>query len=322
MFSVDLVICTYNNARLLEQTLGSLMNQQVPPGIDWRILVVNNNCTDSTPHVVERFAQISPAPLRIVTETEQGLTPARARGVRETNGDWIAFIDDDCLPAPDWISQAAAFGASHPQCGAFGSRIRLQWESPPPSYVMRFPFAYAGKNHGDSPKRLPSVAGLGLVIRRTSLEATGWTKNQLLPDRTGKRLISGGDVEICFRIGSRFEIWYNPLCEISHIIPAHRFSRSYLSKMFFGLAASRHNSTALLWRGSYLSWLPFSALYSLGILLRIVPQIILELPGPRSAAIGPAAAFSHFTGWWAAIIQMWRMDPGKRHLLLGAAKKG
>jgi glycosyltransferase involved in cell wall biosynthesis len=59
-------------------------------------LVINNNCTDETIEVVEKYTQKLPVPLKIITETKQGLHHARLCGVKKTNGDWIALVDD-CL---------------------------------------------------------------------------------------------------------------------------------------------------------------------------------------------------------------------------------
>ena len=90
--SIDLVICTYNNALLLSRTLQSLINQKVSANIKWSIWVINNNCTDQTADVVSHFASISPVPLHGVVETQQGLTAARHCGVLSTTAEWIAFI--------------------------------------------------------------------------------------------------------------------------------------------------------------------------------------------------------------------------------------
>jgi cellulose synthase/poly-beta-1,6-N-acetylglucosamine synthase-like glycosyltransferase len=43
---------------------------------------------------------------------------------RTAQGDFIAFLDDDNWPAPDWVIQAVKFGQSHPQAGAYGGKIQ------------------------------------------------------------------------------------------------------------------------------------------------------------------------------------------------------
>lgn len=318
MFSLDIVICTYNNAALLDGTLAALARVRVPPGAACSVLVVDNNCTDETAEVVARRARSSALPLRVVREARQGLTPARVCGVRGTTAEWVAFVDDDCLLAEDWLEQAARFAAAHPACGAFGGRITLEWEQPPPPYVLNFPYAYAGANHGETAKRRPWLAGAGLVVRRAALEACGWVDEQFLEDRIGRRLVSGGDVEMSMRVASRFEVWYNPACRIRHVIPARRTTREYLRRMVFGLGVSRHHSQALAWRGSYASWCLCSAAFSLGFVWLGLRQVMLEAAG-RRAGFDPAVAFAPLLGWWFAMWRMLRMDAAGRRRLIGCA---
>ena len=308
--SIDLVICTYDNAALLDRTLDAISRQRVSPDVRWQVLVVDNNCTDRTPEVVGRYLESGEIPLRRVHEPRQGLTPARLRGVESTGADWIAFVDDDCLLAEDWVEQAARFAAGNPECGAFGGQIILEWEADPPPYVASRRYAYAGKYHGDTAHRRPWIAGAGMVVRRAALAGCGWIDGQFLEDRIGKRPVSGGDMEIALRIAARYEVWYNPACKLRHVIPAHRMTRQYLERITFGLGASRHNAMALTWKGTYPAWLAYSVIYLLGFgglgALRSIPDLPL--------------AFSPVRGWWAAMGEMVRMDPVVRRRLLGCAR--
>lgn len=262
--SLDIVICTYNSAALLDRTLVAISRQRVSPGVRWEVLVVNNNCTDETSEVVKKHSRAGKVAVRMISEPKQGLTPARVCGVRNTDKEWIAFVDDDCLLAEDWVEQAAMFAAEHPECGAFGGQIVPEWETTPPLYVLNHKYAYAGKYHGETAHRRSWLAGAGLVVRRAALQACGWIDKQFLEDRTGSQLVSGGDMEIALRLAARYELWYNPCCRIRHVIPERRMSREYLRRMVLGLGASRHNAAALTWRGSYPGWFLYAAVYSAG----------------------------------------------------------
>lgn len=316
--SIDIVICTYNNAALLDRTLDAISKQRVLSHVNWRVLVVNNNCTDETTEVVEQHSRSDGMALRIISEPRQGLTPSRVCGVRNTDGEWIAFVDDDCLLAEDWIEQAARFAAEHPECGAFGGKIVPDWETTPPPYVLNHRYAYAGKYHGETSRRRPWLAGSGLVARRAALEACGWIDKQFLEDRTGKRLVSGGDMEIALRIATKYELWYNPSCKIRHVIPRRRMTRQYLRRITFGLGASRHNAAALTWQGSYPGWFLYSAVYSAGFGALSLLQFAREAFGHQSSTDFPMA-FSPVRGWWSAMWGMLRMDATERQQLLGCA---
>jgi glycosyltransferase involved in cell wall biosynthesis len=319
-FSIDIIICTFNNAGLLKQTLNALAGQRVSHSISWNVSVVNNNCTDNTAEVVSDFQQSTSLSLSMVVETRQGLTPARLCGVRNSSGDWIAFVDDDCLLAEDWIEEAARFAAEHPQCGAFGGKIILDWEEPPPQFVVNRRYAYAGKRFGDTPQMRSWLAGAGMILRRSALEQSGWVEKQLLEDRIGQVLVSGGDVEIGMRIAAHAEVWYTPTLKLHHVIPSRRMTREYLRRMVFGLGASRHNVAALTWNGSYLSWLLYSIVYAFGFALFGVAESVREAVWSGDGldlklGLGPAR------GWWAAVRSMWRMKTQERQSLLGALAK-
>lgn len=316
--SIDIVVCTYNNAALLDRTLAAIVRQRVPPRVRWAVLVVDNNCTDETPEVVEKHARSGAVAIHIVREPKQGLTPARVCGVKHTRAEWVAFVDDDCLLEEDWVGQAARFASEHTECGAFGGQVILEWETTPPPYVLSRRYAYAGKCHGETAHRRPWLAGAGMVVRREALTACGWVDKQFLDDRVGRRLVSGGDMEIGLRIAARYEVWYNPACKLRHVIPERRMTRQYLRRITFGLGASRHNAGALTWRGAYPTWLLYSAAYSVGFGALGALELAREVFGRRSGA-DVSMAFSPVRGWWSAMWGMLRMDRAERQHLIGCA---
>jgi glycosyltransferase involved in cell wall biosynthesis len=317
--SIDLIICTYNNALLLDRILAAIAEQVVSPDVKWEVLVVNNNCTDETPTVVERYTRLAKFPLKIVVEPIQGLTPARLCGVKNTSGDWIAFVDDDCLLAPDWVEQAAIFAQSHPECGGFGGRVILDWQIEPPDYMPNFGYCFAQQEHGDSPRKLPCLVGAGMILKRKALAEIGWIDRQFLADRVGKKLISGGDVEIGLRLAAKYDLWYNPACQLHHIIPAHRISLEYLHKINFGLGSSKLFGDSLLWSGSYLGWLMVSIGYGLRDALKLLIWALQNLRWSKPLT-EVSISFSFLKGYWVGIWRLFCLNAQERQALLGCAK--
>jgi len=277
--SFDLVICTYNNSALLDRTLKALAWQKTPPHVKWSVLVVDNNCTDGTANVVERYIESGQIPnIRCIVEKRQGLTYARLCGVYNTTAEWIAFIDDDCLLENDWLTKAAEFAPIHLRCGAFGGKIVLHWEAPPPSYALKHAGIFAAQDWGSNEQRMPldgwiTLRGAGLVLRRQSIEASGWLERQFLSDRQGQNLASGGDLEIQKRIcDAGYELWYVPTCKIEHIIPAKRMSLLYMYRLFHGFGYTVPFVLLLFCKGSRFRWsvleLLWGGIYLLNILVK------------------------------------------------------
>jgi GT2 family glycosyltransferase len=318
--TLDVVVCTYNNAAQLDETLDALVRQQVAAGVDWQILVVDNNCTDATPDVVGRQAARSPVPLSLVREPEQGLTPARLRGVASTTGEWIAFVDDDCVLDPDWIQRAAEFAVAHPDAGGFGGRVVLDWEQQPREVVTRYGWAFAEQDHGAEPKQVLSLAGAGFVFRRAALEDSGWLKRHFLADRVGEKLVSGGDVEMALRVGARNALWYTPTLHLRHRIPARRTTLGYLLAVTHGLGTSKLLGDSMLWPGSYRQWVMASLAASgewAGAAARFGGRALLRRGGGKDALV----QLSFLRGYLAGIWRLARMAPAERRALLGIAAR-
>ncbi|ARV61769.1 glycosyl transferase family 2 [Nostocales cyanobacterium HT-58-2] len=321
--SIDLVICTYNNAELLDRALIAISKQQVPDDIKWTVLVVNNNCTDETAQVVDRHIQSQKIPyLSTILEPKQGLNHARQCGVINTTGDWIAFVDDDCILEEDWVAQAGKFAAAHPHCGAFGGRVILDWETPPPAFVLKYGYSFAQQDHGMSLTQPNCLVGAGLVVNRKAVLATNWVSKQFLSDRVGKKLISGGDVEMVLRIRSAgYDIWYNPACKLMHFIPSRRIEQKYLININYGLGISQLMSDGLVWHSSFFNLLVLSVFSTFRSSIAVFVKALKVALGRGNMEVAEIAIIWAFVqGKWVGIGRMLRMDAQERRALLGSAK--
>ena len=233
--AITVAICTYNNAVLLNRVLASVEQQHIRSEHTWSTLVMDNNSSDATRDVVQRYMDRGLIPgLQYVREKRQGLGFARRRAVLHTESDLIAFVDDDCLLAPDWVEQAMVFYQGHPTIGAVGGRVQLLWESTPGDIALRYASMLAEQNFGDAPRRLYSVGlvGAGIVLRRTALIESGWLDRMIMTDRRGNKLSAHGDTEMLLRIRNvGYELWYNPVMRLEHYIPRQRMSLDYLCRL-------------------------------------------------------------------------------------------
>ncbi|GAC1323178.1 MAG: hypothetical protein NVS2B16_24820 [Chloroflexota bacterium] len=96
---VSVVIPTRNRSTLLRRTLDSLEAQDYP---HFEIVVVDDASNDDTPHLLASWS--GPDRTAIWIDERQGSYVARNRGWVAARGGVIAFIDDDCLATPTWLS--------------------------------------------------------------------------------------------------------------------------------------------------------------------------------------------------------------------------
>ena len=318
--SLDVVVCTYNRADDLDRTLAALARQTPSDIVAWSVLVVDNASTDRTPEVIDAWQARGRLPnLRRVLEPQQGLSPARLRGVRESTADWIAFVDDDNHLEPEWVAALGGAIAERPDAGGFGGRVLLEWVRQPPAYFRSFGWCFAEQDHGAEPSELDALVGAGMVLRRQALHDCGWTRRPLIADRVGNRLISGGDVEMTQRVlAAGHRLWYVPACVLRHRIPAERTRRGYLVRMAHALGAGAAAVSALMWSGSYWSWEQDMRNKRRTFAAQALRW--LDLRHPRS--VSPIAALAQIAfaiGFSRGAATLRRMTPEQRSTLFGAA---
>jgi glycosyltransferase involved in cell wall biosynthesis len=108
--------------------LTSMTALDLPPGLSWEVIVVDNGSTDDTPAVVASFAET--LPIRRVREPLPGLSHARNRGVAEASGALIVWTDDDVTVHRRWLTAYLDAATQFPDAGFFGGNITPVLEEP------------------------------------------------------------------------------------------------------------------------------------------------------------------------------------------------
>ena len=133
---ITVAICTWNRAKLLDQTLAQMQKLRVPEGVTWELLVVNNNSTDDTEVVLDRY--LSKLPLRRFLEPRQGQSHARNCAIQAAAGEFLIWTDDDVLVDPEWLaSYSVAFRDSEESVAFWGGSVEPWFEKPLPRAMAR-----------------------------------------------------------------------------------------------------------------------------------------------------------------------------------------
>ena len=104
---ISIILCTFNRSAPLRNALESAAAQSLPESVRWEVLMVDNNSTDSTRQVAEEYCRKYPTSFRYIFELQQGKSNALNRGIREAQGQILAFLDDDVTAEPDWLQTGA-----------------------------------------------------------------------------------------------------------------------------------------------------------------------------------------------------------------------
>lgn len=113
--SVTVVIVNWNGGALLQQCLWRLSQQSVRPT---RILLMDNGSTDGSPDLAQRIPGVTVRRLG----RNLGFAAANNLALQECDTDFVALLNPDALPAPDWLACLLSAAQAWPEVAAFGSR--------------------------------------------------------------------------------------------------------------------------------------------------------------------------------------------------------
>lgn len=119
---ISVIIPAYNSASYIEQCINSALNQTIPI---FEIIVINDGSTDATEEISLRIEEKSKnnTIIKIINQANGGPSKARNRGIKESKGDWIAFLDADDRWLPEKIEQQVSILYDNPNCKIIGTPI-------------------------------------------------------------------------------------------------------------------------------------------------------------------------------------------------------
>jgi len=230
--TVTVALCTRDRAAVLSEALAHLRTSigEAPPAVD--VLVVDNGSTDGTPEVLARFADWPV--FRSVYEPTPGLSHARNRALRETEADWIAYLDDDAFVWPGWLGALRA-AVDTPGAVLVGGPIEPRFETPPPRWFdpasVRRAFGAEGPLPGATARE--GFSGGNMVLQRDALKAVGGFDAGL--GMVAGRLGLGEETELAGRLVDRFgnATWHAPAMGVDHLEPAWKQRPGYVVRRAF-----------------------------------------------------------------------------------------
>jgi glycosyltransferase involved in cell wall biosynthesis len=206
--------------------------QEAPKGA-WEVLVVDNNSTDGSEAEAALFKRAG-LPLRHVREPRQGLAHARNRGLAESRGRYLLYLDDDVLPPRGFLAAVlAVIERERPDIA--GGPVYPYYTSPRPGW---FRDSYEARRHAERSgfSRQCRVSGGNFLIRRPVLEAWGPFDPNL--GMRGARLGLGEEAKVldCYRLGvplARQRVYYSRECWVYHHTPPRKMRLGYMLRRAF-----------------------------------------------------------------------------------------
>ena len=174
-------------------------------------------------------------------EEELGLTPARLRGIEESRGELLVWVDDDNVLNADYLEEAWRIGERHGMVGVWGGSLTGEFEGELPEWVGPY-LGYVAVGvverarwHNDyDAARVPP--GAGMVVRReVAEEYAARVRGEPMRRQLGRRgisLASCEDTDLSFTaVDMGYGTGVFPELGLVHLIPAGRLTEGYLLRI-------------------------------------------------------------------------------------------
>ncbi len=236
-------ICTHDRPRYVRDCLEGLRRQTVSAD-RFSVLLVDSA---SSPTVAGQLQALATRyDIRMIRMDQPGVSLARNAGAWAARTQFIAYIDDDAIPAPNWIAAILASIAQPGRLPALiGGRILPRWEAPLPGWwpdslrgvLSIIEYEGAGEYRtGSVPKALEPYAA-NIVVHVLSLLAAGGFGGTV--GRFGHSLLSDEEVQLAWSLqDSGHSVRYDSRIVVYHQIHARRLDPEWLLTRLYWQGAS------------------------------------------------------------------------------------
>ncbi len=305
-YLITVAICTRNRAHFLEKAVRSVVPQLSPRS---ELLVINNASTDTTAETIASLEKLFS--IRSVFERELGLSAARNTALRNSQGKWVLFLDDDATASPGWISAYEKFLAKPPSdnIACVGGSVLPDFESPPPRWL---PSNWGTLDYGPEQRELKSEGGPwggNAAYHRDRALAIGAFNTAL--GRKGNFFGAQEESDLNTRLRQQGgELWWIPNAPIKHFLPSSRMTLRALMRAEFAQGRSsavirtkeKPSASRALYSSGRLLFLPVNLVFLLLVAL-------LSAPFSRGRCV-------------KALLRSWRLAGFARQLVSSLFSKG
>jgi glycosyltransferase involved in cell wall biosynthesis len=119
--AIDVLLTVYNGERFIEQTIESVINQSFS---DWRLIIVDDLSTDSTPQIIQSYADAD-SRITLLKGNHKGVAAAANIGLEAVTAPLVARLDADDVCLPDRLQIQYDYLKANPDISAVGSDVIL-----------------------------------------------------------------------------------------------------------------------------------------------------------------------------------------------------
>jgi glycosyltransferase involved in cell wall biosynthesis len=220
---ISVCICTTKRPELLKRLLEALVKQHFDGSFTFSIVVVDNDESKSAAPVVAELEREARVPIRYHCEPRRNIARARNKAIASATGEFIAFLDDDEFPLPDWLSRLRDACHEFKAAGVLGP-VRPHFDQPPPRWIVRGRFCERREHPTGKVMHWSECRTGNVLFRRDILPGDAPPFDEAFD--TG-----GEDVDFFMRMSRRgcVFVWCNEAVAFE-TVPPSRWTRGYMLK--------------------------------------------------------------------------------------------
>lgn len=231
VMKASIILCTHRSERYEDfvEAINSLLSQSYN---NLEIIVVVDGNKELYDKIMKSGIEVDKIRLN---EKNLGLSESRNKGIKEAEGDVIAFFDDDAVADEDWLKELVRMYEEHDAIAA-GGKILPGWEAKKPKFLPEEYYWLIGVTHKGFPEEVTEVRntfGSNLSFKADVLKALGGFRSEM--GVKGKGLLQGEETELCERMREKFGrgVVYNPDAVVYHKVFPERLRMRFLLRRAF-----------------------------------------------------------------------------------------
>ena len=234
MIIFSIIIPAYNRGDIIGKTIQSLINQDFPFE-SYEILVCDNNSTDNTKEVINRFVKDNKdVNISYFLEKKQGVHYARNSTACKAKGKYIYFTDDDMIADSSMLKHFKYWMQKFPEIAVIGGKVLPKWETKPPDWIVQY-FSNSTLSLSNKIEDVvickidPGIASCHQLIKKDILLEAGGFR----PEYTKDEWMGDGETGLNHEISNLgYTFGYFNNCITHHMIPNSRMTMQYICKRY------------------------------------------------------------------------------------------
>lgn len=234
-YKASIVIATRNRGEGIILVLNAIRDLEINPSL-FEVIIVDTCPPDEHKVLLDNYRDFYSFSIKYIVTNVVGLSWARNRGIVESSGEYVVFLDDDALVSKSWLANIIANFESNPEVYALGGAVISEFSSARPAWLDNRLNGYISHFDKDNVVQVLTYneypRGANCAFRREVFRECGLFLDFL--GLKGRSKMAYEEIELCYRIEKAgHKVLYIPNAKVYHLIRPERLSPAWFRERFY-----------------------------------------------------------------------------------------